>query len=325
MADNQPPMAPDDAGPLGSPSPPPPPPGTAPSGDQPEGEGQPPPPPPPPPSPQSSAGAAPAPTPALQFFGPPLPTTPPRPTPPPPSGGHPAPTAPPLGLPDLGAPAPFEAPTAAPSATDFTKPSGKRRTGLIAVIAGLIVLIAGGSAAGFLLTRPAAGRTGTTTSGGSGGGVGTHTAVGTPATSAGTVSYTDPDQYYTAQFASEPTYHSTSQTSPVGNVPYRYAEYVGPDVDQLVGVLVFSPGTSFDPAKGLQGIASAGNGSVVSSTPSTFQGYPSLEGVINLQGDYLKVQIVHVGNLAYIIGTAGPVNPPSDYARFIAAVHITPH
>ncbi|MGH7749954.1 MAG: hypothetical protein ACREQ5_35070, partial [Candidatus Dormibacteria bacterium] len=102
-------------------------------------------------------------------------------------------------------------------------------------------------------------------------------------------------------------------------------EYVGPDVDQLVGVLVFSPGTTFDTTKGLQGIASAGNGSVISSAPSTFQGYPSLEGVINLQGDYLKVQIVHVGNLAYIIGTAGPVNPPSDYTRFIAAVHITPH
>lgn len=317
MADNQSPMAPDDAGPPGSPSPPPPPPGRAPSGDQAQREGQLAPP-PPPPSPQSSAAAAPAPIPALQFFGPPLPTTPRRPTPPPPSGGHHAPSAPPSGLPDLRAPAPFEAPTAAPSATDLTTPSGKRRTGLIAVIAGLIVLIAGGSAAGFLLTRPASGRAGPTTSGTSGGGVGTHTA-------AGTVSYTDPDQYYTAQFASEPTYHATSQTSPVGNVPYRYAEYVGPDVDQLVGVLVFSPGTSFDTAKGLQGIASAGNGSVVSSTPSTFQGYPSLEGVINLQGDYLKVQIVHVGNLAYIIGTAGPVNPPSDYARFIAAVHITPH
>lgn len=196
------------------------------------------------------------------------------------------------------------------------------------MIAGLIVLIAGGSAAGFLLTRPAAGRAGPTTSGGSGGAVGSQTASGTPTTPApagGTVAYTDPDRYYTAQFASTPTYHSTTQTSPVGDVPYRYAEYVGPDVDQLVGVLVFSPGTSFDTTKGLQGIASAGNGSVVSSAPSTFQGYPSLEGVINLQGDYLKVQIVHVGNLAYIIGTAGPVNPPTDYARFIAAVHVTPH
>lgn len=325
MADNQPPMASDDTGPPGSPSPPPPP-GRAPSGDQPQREGQPPPPPPPPPSPQSSADAAPEP--GLQFFRPPLPATPPGPTPAPPAGGHPAPSAAPSGLPDLGAPAPFEAPaaaaTAAPSATELTKPSGKRRTGLIAVIAGLIVLIAGGSAAGFLLTRPAAGKAGPTITGGSGGGAATQTAVGTP-TAAGTVSYTDPEQYYTAHFASEPTYHATSQTSPVGNVPYRYAEYVGPDVDQLVGVLVFSPGTSFDTTKGLQGIASAGNGSVVSSTPSTFQGYPSLEGVINLQGDYLKVQIVHVGNLAYIIGTAGPVNPPSDYARFIAAVHITPH
>jgi hypothetical protein len=249
---------------------------------------------------------------------------PPRPAPPPLSSRPPASAAPPFGIPDLGAPAPFEA----PSATDLTKPPRRRRTWLIALVVGLIVLIAGGGTAGVLLTRATGTNAGPTTSGSSGGGGAHPTASAAHATAEptlSTVSYTDPDQYYTAQFANEPKYHSTSQTSPAGNVPYRYAEYVGPDVDQLVGVLVFSPGTSFDTTKGLQGIASAGSGSVISSTPSTFQGYPSLEGVIDLQGDYLKVQIVHVGNLAYIIGTAGPVNPPSDYGRFIAAVHITPH
>lgn len=263
--------------------------------------------------------------------GPPSPPQPPPSGTPPPAGEQlsgapppPPPPPPPFGLPDLRAPAPFEA----PSAADLTKPVARRRTWLVALVAGLIVLIAGGGTAGVLLTRSAAHRSGPTASAGSGGGVGHPTASaaqGTPAPTPSTVSYTDPDQYYTAQFDNEPKYHATSQTSPVGNVPYRYAEYVGADVDQLVGVLVFSPGTSFDTTKGLQGIASAGSGSVIASAPSTFQGYPSLEGVINLQGDYLKVQIVHVGNLAYIIGTAGPVNPPSDYARFIAAVHITPH
>ena len=259
----------------------------------------------------------------------PDPPSPPPPPPPPPaappsSGGPPAPDAPPSGLPDLRAPAPF----AAPSATVLTRPPRRRRTGLIALIVGLIVLIAGGGTAGVLLTRSTASKAGPPASGSSSSGRAHPTASGTQATPQPrprTVSYTDPDQYYTARFDREPTYHATSQSSPVGNVPYRYAEYVGPDVDQLVGVLLFSPGTSFDTTKGLQGIASAGSGSVISSAPSTFQGYPSLEGVINLQGDYLKVQMVHVGNLAYIIGTAGPVNPPSDYGRFIAAVHITPH
>lgn len=253
----------------------------------------------------------------------------PPPPPPPPAapataGGPPAPDAPPFGLPDLRAPAPF----AAPSATDLTKPPRRRPTGLIALIVGLIVLIAGGSTAGVLLTRSTASNAGPTASARPSGGGANPTASArqaTPEPTPRTVSYTDPDHYYTAQFDNEPKYHATSQSSPVGNVPYRYAEYVGPDVDQLVGVLLFSPGTSFDTTKGLQGIASAGSGSIISSAPSTFQGYPSLEGVINLQGDYLKVQIVHVGNLAYIVGTAGPVNPPSDYARFIAAVHITPH
>ena len=229
----------------------------------------------------------------------------PPPPPPLPDAPPPSEPLPPPGIPDLGAPAPFKA----PSAAELTKPPGRRRRRLIAAIVALIVLIAGGSAAGLLLTRPVAGKPAATACG--------------PTASA--VSYTDPNRYYTARFDCEPKYHSTSQASAAGTVPYLYAEYVGPDVDQLVGVLVFTPGTAFNTTRGLEGIATAGGGSVVSSAPSTFQGYPSREGVIDLQGEFLKVQLVHVGNLAYIIGTAGPVNPPSDYARFIAAVHITPH
>lgn len=183
----------------------------------------------------------------------------------------------------------------------------------------MILLAGGGSAAGVLLTRTTAGKT-------------TPSNAITPSGKAAQVTplprpaaYTDPDQYYTAQFDRTPAYHSTTQTTSAGNIPYRFAEYIGPNIDQLVGVLVFTPGTSFDTQKWLQGIASAGGGSLISSTASTFQGFPSLAGVISLQSDYLKVELVHVGNLAYIIGTAGPVNPPSDYARFIATVHITPH
>ncbi|MBV8529150.1 MAG: hypothetical protein JOZ75_12620 [Candidatus Dormibacteraeota bacterium] len=300
MAENPPPTPPEDTGTPASMSPP----------------GPPPPPPPPPAAsqpPASEASVSVPPPPPSGLPGPvsvpplraPRPSLPPRPA-----------TAP-SGIPDLRAPAPFATPRAAPriapsngapgiapSAGELTKAPLRRRRWLIPLVAGLIVLIAGGGAIGVLLTRANATRS-------------------TPG--AKTVAYTDPDGYYTAQFDSEPGYHATTQTTPIGSVPYRYAEYVDSGVDQLVGVLVFTPGASFDTAKGLQGMASAGNGSVVSSQVSTFQGYPSTEGVINLTGTYLKVQIVHVGNVAYIIGTAGPVNPPTDYARFIASVHITPH
>ena len=322
MADNQPPMPPDVTGPAGSPSPPPRPPSDTapPAGEQLSGA----PPPPPPPLPEAAGPASPQPSsdPPPLFFTPPLAGALPRPGPPAGSGEPAAQEAAPSALPDLRAPSPFEATFEAPSATNLTKPPRRRRTWLIALIAVLVVLIGGGAAAaGLLLTRTTGSKAGPTAPANPS----ASAAQATPQPTPSTVSYTDPDQYYTAQFDNEPKYHATSQTSPVGNVPYRYAEYVGPDVDQLVGVLVFSPGTTFDTTKGLEGIASAGSGSVISSAPSTFQGYPSLEGVINLQGDYLKVQIVHVGNLAYIIGTAGPVNPPSDYGRFLAAVHITPH
>ena len=293
MAEDQPPLPPDVTGPPGSPPPPEP---LWPTADPPD-EVMPAPAPPPPPPPAVAPAIAP-------------PAAPPRPG----SGSPPA-----FGLPSSVAPAPYRQ----PSVSELTKPSRGRRVGLTFVIVGVIVLVVGGSAAGFLLTRSTgskASHLGATTPSASAAEVSP-----TPAQTPNTVSYTDPDAYYTAQFSKAPAYHSTTQASPVGNVPYRYAEYIGPDVDQLVGVLVFAPGTGFDTQKGLQGIATAGKGSVISSAPSTFQGYPSLEGVISLQGDYLKVQIVHVGNLAYIIWTAGPVNPPSDYAGFIAGVHITPH
>ena len=303
MADNEPPMPPDDTEAAGTSSPPPPPRSDAASPPPPWDAASPPPPPPPPAALPSSG--APHESNAPPYFSPPPAADAPLRPAPPPSSTQPQPSgAPPSAIPDLGAPAPFKA----PSAAELTKPPRRRRTRLIAVIVVLIVLIVGGSAAGLLLTRLANGKV---------------PAAGVPPPS--TVSYTDPNQYYTAVFDREPKYHSTSQTSAAGTVPYLYAEYVGPDVDQLVGVLVFTPGTAFDTTRGLEGIATAGGGSMVSSAPSTFQGYPSREGVIDLQGEFLKVQLVHVGNLAYIIGTAGPVNPPSDYARFIAAVHITPH
>ena len=196
----------------------------------------------------------------------------------------------------------------------------KRRWLIVTAIVAVVVLLGGGGTAAFLLTRPNVATVAPPSSPGPSTSPG-----GTAPATHGTV-YTDPERYYTAQFDGPPTYHSTQQsTSTVGNVPYLYAEYIGPDVDQLVGVLVFDPGTTFDAQRGLQGIANAAHGSVVSSTPSTFQAIPSLEGVITLSGEYLKVQLVHTGNLAYVIGTAGPVNPPSDYQRFIASVHITPH
>lgn len=202
-------------------------------------------------------------------------------------------------------------------------PRRSRRGVLIAAIVVLVALLAGGGGtAALLLTRSHATPTPTTPS--------ASTAPSTslePTTApiANGVAYTDPDKYWSARFDGTPTYHTAQQSTPVGQVPYLYAEFVGPGVDQVVGVLVFSPGTGFDAQKGLQGIADSSGGTVVSSSAATFQGYPSLQGLINLAGDYLKVQLVHVGNLAYIMGTAGAANPPSDFERFVATVRLAPH
>ncbi len=104
-----------------------------------------------------------------------------------------------------------------------------------------------------------------------------------------------------------------------------YAEYSGFDVDQIVGVLLLPTGSSFDLAKGLEGVASSGGGTVTSSTPGTFQTFASLEGVVTLPTGVLKCEVVKVGPVIYIFGTVGPVNPPTDYAKFVASVSLTPH
>lgn len=249
---------------------------------------------------------------------------------PPPPQGPGAPPTPPEESPASPPPPPDgPAPTpprehAAPTTPVSGAPGGSHRGVVIAVIVVVLVLAgAGAGAAAFLLTRPSH----------------TPTAVSPPpkakptltasptasATPGGGVAYTDPSHYYTARFDGAPSYRTTEQSSATGQVPYMFAEYAAQGTDQIVGVLLFPSGTGFDGQKGLQGIADSSGGTVVSSAPSSFQGYPSLEGVIAVSGDYLKVQLVHVGDLAYIMGTAGSVNPPSDYTRFLSTVHITPH
>lgn len=64
---------------------------------------------------------------------------------------------------------------------------------------------------------------------------------------------------------------------------------------------------------------------MVSSQTGTFDGFASLEGVVDIPSGVLKCQVVRVGLVIYLFGTVGPVNPPADYAGFVASIHLTPH
>jgi hypothetical protein len=153
-------------------------------------------------------------------------------------------------------------------------------------------------------------------------------AVPTPApapTKTSVVHYTDPQRRWSATFAGQPKYTATTEVSPEGNLPYLYAEYASFDVDQLVAVLLLKPASTFDLTAALNGLATGFSGSVVSNVSGTFRGYKSVEGVISASIGYIKCRVVRAGAVIYIIGTVGPVNPPSDYAGFVASVRLTPH
>ncbi len=146
-----------------------------------------------------------------------------------------------------------------------------------------------------------------------------------PAPVATTVVYKDPQGRWTATFAGTPTYKSTMASSPEGTLPYMYAEYSGADVDQLVSVLLIRPGSSYDLAGGFKAIAKALGGTVVSLVADTFRGYRSVEGVFSTGTGFYELRMVAAGAVIYSLGTYGPVNPPADYAAFMAAVKLTPH
>ena len=155
----------------------------------------------------------------------------------------------------------------------------------------------------------------------------TSTSTSTNPTPTSGVAYTDPHTRWSATFAGPPLYHETTTSTALGPIPYLYAEYTGFNVDQVVGVFLLPAGSSFDLQRGIEGLATAANGTLTTTTPGTFQGFPSLEGVVSVHnaGGVLKCQTVKVGDVIYLFGTTGPVDPPSDYAAFVASIHLSPH
>ncbi len=150
----------------------------------------------------------------------------------------------------------------------------------------------------------------------------------TPTAAPGVVSgaYVPPDSLWKATFTGTPKYTTTTVPSASGStIPYAYAEYANANHDQFVGVLTLPAGTTFSLKAGIDGIVSRSNGTLVSSSPTTFQGLPSYDGTISVGTEFIACRAVRSGNYVYVFGAAGIVNPPSDFAAFAASVKLTPH
>ena len=152
------------------------------------------------------------------------------------------------------------------------------------------------------------------------------TVIGHQVATPSAVTYTDPQKFWSATFVGTPTYQSQSVASAAGNVTVNIAEYSGPDHDEFVGVVLAPPGSTFNLQAALNGMASRVGGTVLSSSPTTFQGAPALEGVITTTDSGIgKCMIVHSFSVDYLICAVGASNPPVDYAPLLASVHLTPH
>jgi hypothetical protein len=149
--------------------------------------------------------------------------------------------------------------------------------------------------------------------------------VPSPLSTPTAVVYKDPQGRWSATFEGTPKYTNTTESTAEGRVPYMVAEYASFDVDEFVGVLLAPVSSTYNFTKGVDGVASSIGGTVVSVVSGPFRGYSSAEGVISAAIGVMKCRIVRVGAVVYIMGTVGPVNPPADYASFIASVTLTPH
>jgi hypothetical protein len=193
----------------------------------------------------------------------------------------------------------------------------------VAVVAGLV-------AAAVALTHPwsvakhQASTTTTATAVPSTGEPTTQESTTTAQTSEFPVRYTDPQGKFAASYSGEPTPGSKTQSSPAGQIPYTYAEYIGSGRDQTAGYFSLPAGATYDLHNGLEGAASGAGGTLVSEKRGQFQGFPSDTGVISYSGGFLEVSVVQAHTTVYIFGVTGTGNPPSSYPAFAALVSLTP-
>jgi hypothetical protein len=193
----------------------------------------------------------------------------------------------------------------------------------VAVVAGLV-------AAALAVTHPwsnskhQAASTTTATAVPSTGASTTQESTTTVQTSQFPVRYTDPQRKFAASYSGEPTPGNKTQSSPAGQIPYTYAEYIGFGVDQTAGYFTLPAGATYDLHNGLEGAASGAGGKLVSEKRGQFQGFPSDTGVISYSGGFLEVSVVQARTTVYIFGVTGTDNPPISFPAFAALVSLTP-
>jgi len=170
-----------------------------------------------------------------------------------------------------------------------------RKRGLFAVIA-VVVLVAVGGTATYLITRPAPIPTG-------------HT-------------FTDPGGHFSAAFPTPPL--STTQTLTEDGADFTITEYeaqVSASDGYLVGYVVYP--ASFDAGDSygvlgaaIQGALSAAGGTLMSRTDGTYHGLPSTDFLLAASGYYVEMRLVLDGESLFEIGIQSTQDPPPGFTGF---------
>ncbi len=174
---------------------------------------------------------------------------------------------------------------------------------MLAVI-GLVVAVAAGATAGYLLTRPAAAP------------ATHHSAAPQPHT------YTDPGKHFSAAFPVTPL--STSQTLTENGVDVTitlYEAQVSGSEGYLAGYVAYPASVdvsnpSANLAGAIQGGVTAMNGTLVSQSESTYQGFPSADFLVSASGYYVEIRIVLDGHSLFEVGIQATQDPPADFHSF---------
>ena len=140
--------------------------------------------------------------------------------------------------------------------------------------------------------------------------------------------FTDPGGHFSVAFPVTPI--SQSETLPVNGADLTITEYVATvsSTDQYEAGYVLYPDSvntsnpSVNLAGAVQGAVTSTGGTLLSQSQGTYQGFPSVDFLLSVQGEYADYRVVLDGHSLYQVAVVSTVNPPANFTSFASSLKI---
>lgn len=153
----------------------------------------------------------------------------------------------------------------------------------------------------------------------------------------GSVAFTDPDGNFSASFSGAPVKDTSS--TPVNGQQLTYVQFtnlVNIDVVEVVAYADYPPSIPVDTpnvilSAGIQSAATHVNGTILSKTFATVQGFPSVDALVSVPASgsspngYLGARLILAGHTVFEVLSTGLDNPPAGFAPLSASLTILKH